>query len=88
MYKHPIFKLGGTYMIENSAKISKTSTESLTEINNILKDIKDSAKIVEDSIGVSMNSSNKQEKDLIQILESVEELNRSAEALTEMARKL
>lgn len=75
-------------MIENSAKISKTSTESLTEINNILKDIKDSAKIVEDSIGVSMNSSNKQEKDLIQILESVEELNRSAEALTEMARKL
>ncbi len=69
-------------------KLSKTSTESLTEINNILKDIKDSVKIVEDSIGISMNSSNKQEKDLIQILESVEELNRSAEALTEMARKL
>ena len=45
-------------------------------------------KIVEDSIGISMNSSNKQEKDLHQILESVEELNRSAEALAGMARKL
>ncbi|MGV8980973.1 methyl-accepting chemotaxis protein [Clostridium sp.] len=69
-------------------KLSGSSTQSITEINTILKSIKDSVGIVEKSIGTSIASSEKQEQSLIQIVQSVKELNKSAEILAEMASKL
>jgi len=69
-------------------KLSGSSTQSITEINNILKSIKDSVGIVEKSIGISMASSEKQEQALTQIIHSVKELNKSAGILAEMASKL
>ena len=69
-------------------KLSGSSTQSITEINTILKSIKDSVGIVEQSIGISMISSEKQEHALTQIIHSVKELNKSAEILAEMASKL
>ena len=69
-------------------KLSASSTQSITEINTILKSIKDSVGIVEESISVSMTSSEKQEQALMEIVDSVKALNRSAEILAEMASKL
>jgi len=69
-------------------KLSGSSTQSITEINTILKTIKDSVGIVEKSIGTSMTSSEKQEQSLTQIIDSVKELNKSAEILAELASKL
>ncbi len=69
-------------------KLSGSSTQSITEINTILKSIKDSVTIVEQSIGISMVSSEKQEQALTEIIHSVKELNKSAEILAEMASKL
>ena len=69
-------------------KLSGSSTQSITEINTILKTIKDSVGIVEKSIGTSMMSSEKQEQSLTQIVDSVKELNKSAEILAELASKL
>ncbi len=69
-------------------KLSGSSTQSITEINTILKSIKDSVTIVEKSIGISMTSSEKQEQALRKIVYSVKELNKSAEILAEMASKL
>lgn len=56
--------------------------------DTILKSIKDSVSILEQSIGISMVSSEKQEQALTQIIHSVKELNKSAEILAEMASKL
>ncbi|MEG1255351.1 methyl-accepting chemotaxis protein [Clostridium sp.] len=69
-------------------KLSGSSTQSITEINTILKSIKDSVKVVETSIAISMISAEKQEKALTEIVHSVKELNRSAEILAKMASKL
>jgi methyl-accepting chemotaxis protein len=69
-------------------KLSVSSATSITQINTILKSIKDSVERVEKSIETSMNSSKKQEDALTQIIESVKQLNLSAEILTEMADKL
>jgi hypothetical protein len=69
-------------------KLSGSSTQSITEINTILKSIKDSVAIVEKSIIMSMASSEKQEEELTKIVHSVKELNKSAEILAEMASKL
>ena len=69
-------------------KLSASSTQSITEINTILKSIKDSVGIVEENIGISMTSSEKQEEALMEIVDSVKELNRSAEILAEMSSKL
>jgi len=69
-------------------KLSGSSTQSITEINTILKSIKDSVDKVEKSIGVSMSSAEKQEQAITEIVHSVKELNKSAEILAEMASKL
>ena len=69
-------------------KLSGSSTQSITEINTILKSIKDSVGRVEKSISISMTSAQKQEQALTQIVHSVKELNKSAEILAEMASKL
>lgn len=69
-------------------KLSGSSTQSITEINTILKSIKDSVGKVEKSIGISVTSAEKQEQALTQIVHSVKELNKSAEILAEMASKL
>ncbi|GCD11195.1 methyl-accepting chemotaxis protein [Clostridium tagluense] len=69
-------------------KLSGSSTQSITEINTILKSIKDSVGKVEKIIGIAMTSAEKQEQELTQIIHSVKELNKSAETLAEMASKL
>ncbi|WP_319001984.1 methyl-accepting chemotaxis protein [Clostridium tagluense] len=69
-------------------KLSGSSTQSITEINTILKSIKDSVGKVEKIIGIAMTSAEKQEQELTQIIHSVKELNKSAEILAEMASKL
>lgn len=69
-------------------KLSGSSAQSITEINTILKSIKDSVGIVEKSIGISITSSKKQEQALTEIIHSVKELNKSAEILAEMASRL
>lgn len=69
-------------------KLSGSSTQSITEINTILKSIKDSVGKVEKIIGISMTSAEKQEQAITQIVHSVKELNKSAEILAEMASKL
>jgi len=69
-------------------KLSGSSTQSITEINTILKSIKDSVGKVEKIISISMTSAEKQEQALNQIVSSVKELNKSAEILAEMASKL
>lgn len=69
-------------------KLSASSNESITEVNTILKSIKDSVSMVEKSIGISMASSEKQEQSLTEIIHSVQELNKSAETLAQMASRL
>ncbi|MCJ7691179.1 MAG: methyl-accepting chemotaxis protein [Clostridiaceae bacterium] len=69
-------------------KLSVSSTTSITQINEILSSIKDSVKRVESNIAISMNSSQKQEQSLMQIVQTVKELNKSAEVLSQMAGKL
>jgi hypothetical protein len=69
-------------------KLSVSSSTSITQINEILGSIKDSVKRVENNIEISMNSSQKQEQSLIQIVKSVKELNNSAKDLAQMASKL
>ncbi|MGH4124093.1 MAG: methyl-accepting chemotaxis protein [Clostridium sp.] len=69
-------------------KLSGSSTQSITEINTILKSIKDSVGKVEKIIGISMTSAEKQEEAITQIVNSVKELNNSAEILAKMASKL
>lgn len=69
-------------------KLSGSSTQSITEINTILKSIKDSVGKVEKSISISMTSAGKQEQAITQIVHSVKELNKSAEILAEMASRL
>jgi hypothetical protein len=69
-------------------KLSVSSTTSITQINEILGSIKGSVKRVENNIEISMNSSQKQEQSLIQIVQAVKELNKSAAVLEQMAGKL
>ena len=69
-------------------KLSGSSNESIAEVNTILKSIKDSVSMVEKSIAISMASSEKQENSLTEIIHSVQELNKSAEILAQMASKL
>jgi hypothetical protein len=69
-------------------KLSGSSNQSITEINTILKSIKDSVGIVEKSIAISIASSEKQEQSLTEIIESVKALNKSAEILAQMASNL
>lgn len=69
-------------------KLSGSSTQSITEINNILKSIKDSVGKVENIIGISMTSAEKQEQAITEIVNSVKELNKSAEILAKLASKL
>jgi hypothetical protein len=69
-------------------KLSVSSTTSITQINEILGSIKDSVKRVENNIEISMNSSQKQEQSLMQIVQAVKELNQSAEVLAKMAGEL
>ncbi len=68
--------------------LSDSSKQSITEINKILRSIKDSVKSVESNIEISINSSQKQEALLLQIIDSVKELNQSAGVLAELASKL
>ena len=69
-------------------KLSISSTTSITQINEILGSIKDSVKRVENNIEISMNSSQKQEMALLQIVQAIKELNNSAEVLSQLAVKL
>lgn len=69
-------------------KLSGSSAESVAQINEILKNIKDSVGLVEKSIQSSKDSSEKHKQALNKILESVKELNTDAEFLAEMAKKL
>lgn len=69
-------------------KLSVSSTTSITQINEILGSIKDSVKRVETNIEFSMNSSQKQEGALLQIVQTIKELNKAAEELAQMAGKL
>jgi hypothetical protein len=69
-------------------KLSVSSTTSITQINEILGSIKDSVKRVENNIELSMNSSEKQEMSLLQIIQAVKELNTSADTLSQLAIKL
>ncbi|MFZ5352314.1 MAG: methyl-accepting chemotaxis protein [Bacillota bacterium] len=82
------FGKGFSVVAAEIRKMSDSSVSSIVEINSILKSIKDSVKEVENNIEASMDSSHKQEKLLTQIVEAVKELNKGAEILAELARKI
>jgi hypothetical protein len=69
-------------------KLSTSSSESINEINNVIKSIQGSVKDIEGKVKESNNASNDQSEAILEIIHSIDELNKTARRLEELASKL
>lgn len=69
-------------------KLSTSSSDSINEINNVIKAIQGSVKDIEGKVKDSNTASNDQSEAILEIINSINDLNKTAKRLEELASKL